>query len=66
MLPFMNVFYCSEAYQKHVGRIFIFWDSLQQYWNPVYEHRTGIAEVMGSTPVEALIFSGLLVLLSSC
>ena len=30
---------------------------------PLVEHRTGIAEVMGSNPVEALIFSGFFFLL---
>ena len=51
---FQEYFTEREKYELNKLTWLPMWGCIAQ----VVEHRTGIAEVMASTPVEALIFSG--------
>ena len=56
-------FHCTERYELNKLTSLTMYGFIAQF--QLIEHRTGIAEVMGSNPVEALIFFFRL-LLSNC
>ena len=57
---YCDMFHCTGRYELNKLTLLPMCGFIAQ----LVEHRTGIAEVMGSNPVEALIFFGLL--LSNC